>query len=197
MMKFNMLTAGLLLATIAAPAAAVDSVFKAELNGASESPPNDSGGSGTATVTINKDQGTMHVHESFSGLSTVNTASHIHCCTTDPGTGTAGVATTLPTFTDFPSGVTAGTYDHTFDMLNASSYNPAFISGHGGTANSAFAALLAGLNDDRAYTNIHSSTFMMGEIRGFLTPAIPEPETYAMFLAGLGVMGALVRRRRR
>lgn len=27
-------------------------------------------------------------------------------------------------------------------------------------------------------------------------PAVPEPETYAMFLAGLGVMGAIVRRRK-
>jgi CHRD domain/PEP-CTERM motif len=194
MMKFNMLTAGLLLATIAAPAAAVDSVFKAELNGPSESPPNDSHGMGTATITIN--QGTMHVHESFSGLSTGNTASHIHCCTTDPGIGTAGVATTIPTFTDFPSGVTAGTYDHTFDMLNASSYNPAFISGHGGTTAGAFAALLAGLNEGRAYANIHTTTFPLGEIRGFPAP-IPEPETYAMFVAGLGAMGALIRRRRR
>ena len=196
MMKFNMLTAGLLLATIAAPAVAVDSVFKADLNGASESPPNDSKGTGTATITINKEQGTMHVHESFSGLSGGNTASHIHCCTADPGTGTAGVATTLPTFTDFPSGVTMGTYDHTFDMLKDTSYNPAFISGHGGTANSAFAALTAGLDAHTAYANIHTEKFSNGEIRGFLTPAIPEPETYAMFLAGLGVMGALVRRRR-
>ena len=30
-----------------------------------------------------------------------------------------------------------------------------------------------------------------------VVPAIPEPETYAMILAGLGLMGAVVRRRRR
>lgn len=29
-----------------------------------------------------------------------------------------------------------------------------------------------------------------------VTPAVPEPETYAMFLAGLGLMGAIARRRR-
>ena len=28
------------------------------------------------------------------------------------------------------------------------------------------------------------------------TPPVPEPETYAMFLAGLGLIGAIARRRR-
>lgn len=31
---------------------------------------------------------------------------------------------------------------------------------------------------------------------GAVTPAVPEPETYAMLLAGLGLVGAIVRRRR-
>ena len=31
---------------------------------------------------------------------------------------------------------------------------------------------------------------------GVLTPAIPEPETYAMMMAGLGVLGAIARRRK-
>jgi CHRD domain/PEP-CTERM motif len=194
MMKFNMLTAGLLLATIAAPAAAVDSVFKAELNGSTEVPPNDSPGTGAATVTINKDQGTMHVHESFSGLLKGTTDSHIHCCTTAPHTGNAIIATPL---TGFAMGVTSGSYDHTFNMHDASSYNEAFINTHGGTPSQAFDALIAGVTGGNAYGNIHTTLYPDGEIRGFLTPAIPEPETYAMFLAGLGVMGALVRRRRR
>jgi hypothetical protein len=44
---------------------------------------------------------------------------------------------------------------------------------------------------------MHSSDFTMGEIRGFLHAApIPEPETYAMLLAGLGLIGAVARRRR-
>lgn len=30
-----------------------------------------------------------------------------------------------------------------------------------------------------------------------ITPAIPEPETYAMFLAGLGLMGFIARCRRK
>ena len=137
----------------------------------------------------------MQVQESFSGLMAGNTASHIHCCTTDPGVGNAPVATTVPTFTDFPAGETTGTYDHTFNMLDASSYNPTFITAHGGTANSAFTAFLAGMNAGTTYANIHTSVHPGGEIRGFLPP-IPEPETYAMFLAGLALMGAVARRRR-
>lgn len=31
---------------------------------------------------------------------------------------------------------------------------------------------------------------------GFVTPPVPEPETYAMFLAGLGLMGFMARRRK-
>jgi hypothetical protein len=193
MMKFNMLTAGLLLATIAAPAAAVDSVFKAELNGASEAPPNDSGGSGTATVTISKDQGTMRIEESFSGLMQGSNASHIHCCTTVPGTGTSIIATPFP---DFPAGVTSGSYDHTFNMLDNASYNEAFINAHGGTASNAFDALIAGLKGGNAYANIHTTLYPGGEIRGFLIASIPEPETYAMFLAGLGMIATLARHRR-
>jgi len=136
----------------------------------------------------------MHVEVSFAGLAGPTTASHIHCCTTVPGTGTATVATTLPTFTDFPLGVMSGTYDHTFDMTDASSYNPAFVSAHGGTVATALSALLAGLDAGEAYLNIHTTSFPTGEIRGFLAP-VPEPETYALMLGGLAVLATLRRRR--
>jgi hypothetical protein len=84
--------------------------------------------------------------------------------------GNAGVATTTPTFTGFPGGVTSGTYTHTFNMLVAASYNPAFVSAQGGVANAA-AALLGGMQAGRAYQNIHTQMFGGGEIRGFLHPA--------------------------
>ncbi|MBI1989245.1 MAG: PEP-CTERM sorting domain-containing protein, partial [Betaproteobacteria bacterium] len=35
-----------------------------------------------------------------------------------------------------------------------------------------------------------------GESGGIILAAIPEPETYAMMLAGLGLMGFVARRRR-
>lgn len=47
------------------------------------------------------------------------------------------------------------------------------------------------------YLNIHSSTNQAGEIRGQLLLApVPEPETYAMMMAGLGLIGLAARRKR-
>jgi len=123
-------------------------------------------GTGTAKVTWNTLTNEMTVDVTFSGLTTPTTAAHIHCCVTPPGN--TGVATTVPTFTGFPLGVTSGTYTHTFDMTSAASYNPAFVTANGGTAAGAEAALLAGLEAGQAYLNIHTTMFPGGEIRGFL-----------------------------
>jgi hypothetical protein len=169
-------------------------IYQASLTGPNESPTNLSPGIGTALVTIDTLLHTMQVQVSFSGLTGTTMASHIHSPTPTPGTGTAGVATTTPTFTAFPLGVTSGTYDHTFDLTLASSYNPAFVTANGGTTAGAEAALLAGLAADDAYLNIHSSTFQGGEIRGFLL-AIPEPAT--MGLTGLALAGLIFAQRRR
>ena len=79
----------------------------------------------------------------FSGLTSGTTASHIHCCVASGLPGNLIVATTTPTFTGFPSGVTSGSYDNTFDLTLASSYNPVFIADEGGVpqAEAALAAL--------------------------------------------------------
>lgn len=192
-MKLNALIAGsLFVAAVSAPAVAQQSIFTAELLGSNERPdPNNSPGTGTATVTVDLDQSTMRVQETFSGLLAPTTVSHIHCCAGPDGS--APPATTVPSFPGFPVGVTAGTYDQTFNMLDASSYNPAFISANGGTAASAFDAFVDGLNNGTAYANIHTEMFQAGEIRGTL---VPEPETYAMLLAGLAIVSMMSRRRR-
>jgi hypothetical protein len=118
-------------------------VYYVNFSGAAEVPSNNSTGTGKATITIDLVANTMRVQADFSGLLAGVTASHIHAATAVAGTGTAGVATSVPTFTGFPSGVTSGTYDHTFDMLLSSSYNPAYITANGGTPASAWAALRA------------------------------------------------------
>jgi len=146
-------------------------VYTASLDGPSESPPNASPGLGFATITIDAVAHTMIVDVTFSGLVGNTTNSHIHAATAVAGTGTAGVATTTPTFAGFPGGVKFGSYYAVLDMTLATSYNPAYVTANGGTTASAEAALFAAIAAGTAYYNIHSATYSGGEIRGFLTPA--------------------------
>ena len=160
--------------------------YSIELSGPNESPPNASPGVGTGLVTVDLDLATMTLETTFSGLLGNVTASHIHCCTVDPGLLNAGVATPVPSFPDFPLGVTSGSYTKTFDLTLASSYNPAFVTAHGGTVSTALNDLLAGFDSGRAYLNIHTTLFQPGEIRGFLK-MVPEPNTILLAVAALAI----------
>jgi hypothetical protein len=188
-----LIAAGVVALAPAVPVAAHEALYRATLTGTAEIPSNASPGTGIALITLDFDTLMMDVQVSFAGLLGTTTASHIHCCTATPGANNVGVATVLPSFTGFPSGVSSGTYDHVFDMSLASSYNPAFVTAQGSVAN-AFSALVAGMETSNAYLNVHSSLFGGGEIRGLLAP-IPEPETYALMLAGLAAIALAARRR--
>lgn len=164
--------------------------YSAFLSGATEATPNASPAMGKAMIAVDTVLHTMQVDVVFAGLLGPTTAAHIHCCTLP----TAGVATSLPTFTGFPSGVTSGSYSHLFDLTLASSWNPVFVTNHGGTTASAELALLAGLDDELAYLNVHTQVFPGGEIRGFLR-AVPEPASLSLLGLAGGVM-TLMRKRR-
>jgi hypothetical protein len=152
------------------------------LSGLKEEPANLSPGTGMASVTITGTS--MRVQATFSGLLGTTTAAHIHAATAVPGAGTAGVATATPSFPGFPLGVTAGTFDMTYDMTDASSYRAGYITANGGTPLSAFAALKAALDNGTSYFNIHSTFAPGGEIRAFFilcpTLSVSIPDAFAL-----------------
>jgi hypothetical protein len=187
----------LALTMLAAPASYAETLYyRATMSGPAEATPNASPGYGVATITIDDVALTMSMSVPFFDLLGNTTSAHIHCCTADPLTGAAGVATALPSFPGFPSGVTTGLYEQTFSLTSAATFNADFIAANGGTVDSARASLLTGLASNEAYLNIHSSVYPGGEIRGFLVAApIPEPATYAMLAVGLLALGFLARKR--
>src|SRR2546423_14938521 len=188
--------------TLAAPAAYADPMtFIANLSGANENPPIASPGTGLATIVMDPTAQTLQVSATFSGLTTPDTAAHIHCCQTVPGTNmNVGVATPLPAFPGFPLMVTSGTYGPmTFDLTQSLIYNPAFVTAEGGTIPQAEAALIAGIEGGLTYFNIHTTANPGGEIRGELT-AVPGPIVGAglpgLILASGGLLAWWQRRRK-
>ena len=202
MKRSVILCAMIVVGLFASRADALPITYTATLSGPAEEPPNTSPGTGSATVIIDTAVHTLTVSATFANLLSTTTAAHIHAPTAAPFAGTAGVATQVPSFLNFPLSVTSGVMPVTvFDLTLASSFNPAFVTAQGGTPASAEAALAAALASGQAYFNVHTAAplgFPGGEIRGFLTPAqvsVPEPATLSLLSLAFG--GFVVARRRR
>lgn len=195
-MKRIVSSLALVLSMLAAPAVfAVNTTYRSTMSGPSEAPPNNSPGAGIATIVFDSVAMTMRFSIPFFDLVAPSTAGHLHCCTAQPLLGTAPIAIPLE---DFPVGVRAGTYERTFNLSDAATYAPAFITANGGTVTQARDFLIAGINANQSYLNLHSSAYPAGEIRGFLVQLaqpIPEPSSWLMLGVGLAGLGLYSRRR--
>lgn len=133
----------LLCAVFGVTSALSQRVFRAVLDGTQETPPvTATTAAGTGTVELNVAENSIAVTMSFSGLSSNQTAAHIH------GNSARGVSSGV-LFNIGSSGTTSGTF----------SFNQAVTP-------TDIANLKAGL----WYFNVHSSNFPGGEIRGQIEP---------------------------
>ncbi|MBV9862292.1 MAG: CHRD domain-containing protein [Alphaproteobacteria bacterium] len=132
------------LALVCASAQAASLTFKAALNGASEVPPTNSSGTGSATVTVDNATKKVSWTVQYSGLSGPATAAHIHCGAA-PGAN-AGVAVPLTGAGAPPASPLQGSATMTD-------------------------AQLSDLTAGRCYVNIHTDANKGGEIRGQLAQA--------------------------
>ncbi len=163
--------------------------YAATLSGGAEAPPNSSPATGSAIFDYDTVTHSLTMTINFSGLVGTTTVAHIHADTAVAGTGTAGVAAGLTTWT---TGLQSGSYTRTINMLSTAIYSSSYLAAHGGTAASAETDLLSAMSIGKAYLNLHSTVYPGGEIRGFIT-LVPAPGMLSL----IGMCGALTGRRRR
>jgi len=126
---------------------------------------------------------------------TAASAFHIHGAATIAESAMVRVALDGPLFTNFNAGSTLLVGGSNVEATELFSATPVTATNAGHPAMS----FLAMLQSQLAYVNVHTQMHPGGAIRGQLieVAAIPEPETYAMLLAGLGLLAFMTRRRMR
>lgn len=188
-MRSMLFATAALLAVAATPANAALTVFTGIFSGANEVPPRVTPGTGFGTAIYDDVASTLAVSIDFAGLLSPTRDGHIHCCTTPDMNVTVAIGFTP---TGFPIGVTEGSYDNVFNLLDSGIYTAGFLAAGGGTAIGARDRLVNGLEDGLAYFNIHTNLFPGGEIRANLV--VPAPAALALFGLGVVALGASRRR---
>lgn len=117
------------------------STYVAALFGGQETPPNNSTASGVATLVLSADEKTATIRVSFSGLTTTETAAHIH--------GPAGAGVSAAPLFSLPLGQIT-------DLVWT--FQP--------TAGLSVQDQVVALKSGRLYVNVHSASIPGGEIRG-------------------------------
>ena len=180
-MKLSRLTASLLLTGLAlcvVPARA-DFVAEAILDGAQETPPTGSPGTGMATFTYSSAAQDLTYSVAFQNLVAPAVMAHIHLA--PPGVPGPII---FPLTNEGPPSATSGTFG---GILTAADLTPA-------GSITTFAEAIAALEAGDTYINIHSTQFPAGEIRGQIN-VTPEPATLGLVGAVLS-LGYFARRRR-
>ena len=107
------------------------------------------------------------------------------------GSGTGTIQGTLPQFPGFSFSIPLQTISFTgYSLTNLAGGLPA-LTGSGSSFS--FSNLAAGTYRLAASGSVDGFGAAFG---GYTVTAVPEPETFAMLLAGLGLMGTIARRRK-
>lgn len=131
----------------------------------------------------------VHVF-TWGDLSSPVVAGHLHCC--HPLTAETPVALHFPGI----AAATSGSFEYTWDLTLASTFDPAFLASYGGSvedARNAIARNVAG----GSYVDLHTADHPGGEVGGRLHRWIPEPGTFLSAWLGLVVLAARTRPRAR